>query len=339
MCLRGSNKCDKLLQSLQALTNFETTTIANRLKLIIGLRFILYTSYSVFLIMLSGDVEIHPGPRCKEKDSVKCVTINTRSLTSLVKFNNSNKTETNLERFPNFVYSEDFDIVCINETLLSANVYNAEILHSGYTIIRNDSKTRGGGVLLGVKTSTFKSVREIEYKQELEVALAEITTTSNIKMLVCSCYRPPDAEKSWMNEYESFLQDVCTRHSKIVIAGDFNLPRTCRQSNENGFGGNEHASVKILNDFFLEQIITSPTRGENILDLVITSIPDRMKVSEVVKPSDTEISTDHSAIVFNLSLSCNSIPKIKRTVFDYRRADFDGLRSHIHSLNLAGRSR
>ena len=138
--------------------------LANRLKLIIGLRFILYTSYSVFLIMLSGGVEINPGPRCKENDSVKCVTINVRSLTSLVKFNNSNKTESNLERFQNFVSSEDFDIVCVNETWLPANVYDAEILHSGYTIVRNDRITRGGGVLLGVKTSTFKSVREIEYK-------------------------------------------------------------------------------------------------------------------------------------------------------------------------------
>ena len=232
--------------------------------------------------------------------------------------------------------SEDFDIVCVNETWLSANVYDAEILHSGYTIVRNDRITRGGGVLLGVKTSTFKFVREIEYKHELEVTVAEITITSNIKMLVCLCYRPPDAEKSWMNKFESFLRDVCTRHSKIVIAGDFNLPRACRQSNVNGFGGNEHAFVKILNDFFLEQMNTCPTREENILDLVITSIPDRIKASEVVKPSDTEISTDHSAIVFNLSLSCNSISKIKRTVFDYHRADFDGLRSHIHSLNLTG---
>ena len=131
--------------------------LANRLKLIIGLRFILYTSYSVFLIMLSGDVEINPGPRCKEKDSVKCVTINARSLTRLVKFNNSSKSESNL------VYSEDFGIVCVNETWLSANVYNAEILHLGYTIVRNDRITRGGGALLGVKTSTFKSVLHLPW--------------------------------------------------------------------------------------------------------------------------------------------------------------------------------
>ena len=111
--------------------------------------------------MLSGDVEINPGPRCKERDSVKCFTINARSFTSLVKFNNSDKSESNLERFQIFLYSENFDIVCVNETWLSANVYNAEILHSGYTIVRNDRITRAGGVLLGVKTSTFKSVREI----------------------------------------------------------------------------------------------------------------------------------------------------------------------------------
>ena len=295
----------------------------------------LFASYSVFLIMLSGDVEINPGPRRKEDGSVKCVTMNARSLTSLVKFTNGNKTESNLERFQNFVYSEDFDVVCVNETCLSSNVYNAEILHPGYTIVRNDRKTRGGGVLLGLKTSTFKSVREIEHNHDLEIAVAEVTTSSNMKMLVCSCYRPPDAEKSWMDKFESFLQDVCTRHSKIVVAGDFNLRRACWNSRENGTGGNEHAFVKVLNDFFLEQMNTCPTRGESILDLVITSIPDRIKISEVLKPSHTEISTDHSAVIFDLSLSCNPIPKIKRTVFDYRRADFDGLRSYLDSLDLS----
>ncbi len=233
--------------------------------------------------MLSGDVEINPGPRCKEDGSVKCVTMNACSLTSLVKFTNGNKAESNLEHFQNFVYSEDFDVVCVNETWLSSNVYNAEIVHPGYTIVRNNRKTRGGGVLLGLKTSTFKSVCEIEHNHDLEIAVAEVITSSNMKMLVCSCYRPPDAEKSWMDKFESFLQDVCTRYLKNVIAGDFNLPRVCWNSRENGTGGNEHAFVKLLNNFFLEQINTCPTRGESILDLVITSIPDRVKIIEVLK--------------------------------------------------------
>ena len=188
--------------------------------------------------------------------------------------------------------------------------------------------------MLGLKNSTFTSVREIECKHDLEFAAAEITTTSNVKMLVCSCYRPPDAGKSCMDKFEIFLQDVCTRYSKIVIAGDFNLPRACWNPRRNGTGGNEHAFVKILNDFFLEQMNTCPARGENILGLVITSIPDRMKISEVVKPSNREISTDHNAIAFDLSLSCNPIPKIRRNVFGYRQSDFGGLRIYLHSLDL-----
>ncbi len=75
---------------------------------------------------------------------------------------------------------------------------------------------------------------------------------------------------------------------------------------ENGTGRNEHAFVKVLNDFFLEQMNTCPTRGENIFDLVITSIPDRIKISEVLKPSHTEISTDHSTVI-SIFL-CRAIP-------------------------------
>ena len=31
---------------------------------------------------------------------------------------------------------------------------------------------------------------------------------------------------------------------------------------------------------------------------------------------------------------CNTLPKVKRSVFDYRRANFDGLRAYLRSINL-----
>ena len=111
-------------------------------------------------------------------------------------------------------------------------------------------------------------------------------------------------------------------------------PRACWYWQVDTSVGNEHAFVSLLNDFFLEQVNKTPTRGNSVLDLVITSVLERVKVSEVLKPMSTEISTDHSAIIFDLSLLHIPNPKIKRTVFDYRRADFDGLRSHIQSLDL-----
>jgi hypothetical protein len=56
------------------------------------------------------------------------------------------------------------------------------------------------GVLLGIKTAVFKSVREIEHNHDLEIAMAEITTAKDMKLLICSCYRPPDADKTWIDK-------------------------------------------------------------------------------------------------------------------------------------------
>ena len=97
---------------------------------------------------------------------------------------------------------------------------------------------------------------------------------------------------------------------------------------------NETKFIEILNDFYLEQINNSHTRENNVLDLLITSIPDKIMISEVLKPADTEISTDHNLIMFDLIMACNSLPKTIRSIFNYPRADFNGLRAYLRSVNL-----
>ncbi len=232
----------------------------------------------------------------------------------------------NLECFQNLIYTEDTDIVFVNETRLSKNINSSEILHSGYTIFRNDRKGRGGGVLLGIKSCLFKSIRQIKHKYDLEIVLAEITTLSDTKVLFCSCYRPPDSENIWMTQFENFLEDVCSRHSKVVLAGDFNLPRACwKNTHGNSLSGCEKEFITILNDFFLEQINTFPTRENNILDLVLTNVPQKINITEILKPTDAGIFTDHSVVMFDLTTSFKPLPRVIRYIFDYSRADFDGL--------------
>ena len=70
--------------------------------------------------------------------------------------------------------------------------------------------------MLGTRTGIFKSVREIEHSYDLEVILVQLAMVSNGELLICSCYRPPNAGKIWMETFESFLNDVCSRHSKIA---------------------------------------------------------------------------------------------------------------------------
>ena len=79
-----------------------------------------------------------------------------RSLTSTVK-STTGEISSNLQRFQNFVCTEDIDTVFANETWLSNSVNNVEILHSEYGIFRNDREGRGGGIMLGIRTGIFKS--------------------------------------------------------------------------------------------------------------------------------------------------------------------------------------
>ena len=188
--------------------------------------------------------------------------------------------------------------------------------------------------MLGIRTGLFKTIRKIEHNYDLEFILVQLTTMSNCEILICSCYRPPNAEKNWMESFEKYLNDVCTRHSKIVLAGDFNLPRACWNSHENSKRANERTFIRILDDYFLEQINNFPTRGDNILDLVITSIPNKVNVCEMLRPSESEMSTDHNAIIFDLKTECIPLSRATRTVFDYGRADFDGLCERLQTLNL-----
>ena len=84
-----------------------------------------------------------------------------------------------------------------------------------------------------------KSAREI--KHNLEIVLVELTTMSDTNIAVGSCYRPPNADKIWIKNFDNLLNDVCTRHSKIVLAGDLNFPRACWNFDENSAGVNEKA--------------------------------------------------------------------------------------------------
>ena len=74
-------------------------------------------------------------------------------------------------------------------------------------------------------------------------------------------YRPPNADRIWMENFSNFINDVCSRRSKIIRAGDFNLRRARWNACENLSGVNENTFVRMLDDHFLEQITGSPKSG------------------------------------------------------------------------------
>jgi hypothetical protein len=238
------------------------------------------------------------------------------------------------------VYNENSDVICVTETWLTDEVSNKEILHSGFTIYRKDRTNRcGGGVLIAIKTETFKSVKEyqpgIEELQQLEIVSTEVETANNQKLLYCCCYRPPDADLSWTDAFNTFLNHACEQYQNIVISGDFNFPKIQWDEMDKTNSVNELLFVEMLNDHFLCQINNTPTRGNNVLDLVITSVPNHVRLTEILSPEQSSVYTDHSAISFDFTAFIKAPQKSVRTVYDYAKGDLDGLRAALQATDLS----
>ena len=71
-------------------------------------------------ILVAGDIATNPGPVPVPKQlPIKCAPINVGSLKSVHKDVATNSIISNLQRFQNFVYGENLDVVCVNETWLN----------------------------------------------------------------------------------------------------------------------------------------------------------------------------------------------------------------------------
>ena len=90
-------------------------------------------------------------------------------------------------------------------------------------ISRRDRKNKRGGGVLAVK-DTIKSDQFKFTSTSLEIVGTVINSLSN-KVLVCVCYRPPNAGPEFLQEFIRFLK--CANESQyknIIIIGDFNYP-------------------------------------------------------------------------------------------------------------------
>ena len=75
-------------------------------------------------------------------------------------------------------------------------------------------------------------------------------------------------------------------------------------------------------------------RGDNILDLVITSVPDQIKIHSILSPQECGIITDHNCIVFNITATVKVPTNLDRYVYNYKKGSFEGLRSTLEFIDF-----
>ena len=112
--------------------------------------------------MLSGDVEINPGPlsNCKEYFSICLWNLNSISVHGYSK----------LFLLKAYIILHKFDIICLSETYLDSiiPIDDNKLQIPGYTLIRSDhpSNTKHGGVFIYYKSSLPLRIINIAYSHE-----------------------------------------------------------------------------------------------------------------------------------------------------------------------------
>jgi hypothetical protein len=182
------------------------------------------------------------------------------------------------------------DLILLTETWCHNGISNAFLTIPGYEILhdlrrdREDTKEgRGGGLLVYAKQGlkVLSGDNSKDFVQYCKFYVYDLTC-----YLV---YRPPNGTVDNMTKLAELIR---TAEKNTLFIGDFNLPGVDWTTGQ-GRGG-EKLIVEAAQDKFCVQLVDFSTHIKgNILDLVLTNIPERvMEVREEGRLGNS----DHSSI-------------------------------------------
>jgi len=88
--------------------------------------------------------------------------------------------------------------------------------------------------------------------------------------------------------------------------------------------------MDLLSDLLLDRSLTTqPTRGENILDLLLTNSPNMISQVDVISGIP---GSDHDAIQFLARFVKSTLVMQNRPVYNFRKADFDRFRDLLSKI-------
>ena len=245
------------------------------------------------------------------------------------------------------------DAVLGTESHLTPHILNGELNIKNYQIHRADRATRKKGGVINYIKDCLTAIPLLAYSTDWCEILVLLIPQKNC--ILCTIYRSPSCEAKNFIPPLDMLRNILQEHQNydIIVAGDFNFPGIdwtdplCRKVSTSTVDERIQA-IKLLSltdDFFLKQLITEPTRGKNILDLVFSNITDDLFDCNISKYKTL---SDHNLIELKLNAGYNNAPnqEIPRpqqenenqeqtgyTQFNFHKADYNAINSDLSAIN------
>ena len=224
------------------------------------------------------------------------------------------------------MFTENYDVIGVTETWLNTENrdFLAEYKLPGYTIFEKSRTNRmGGGILFYVKDHL--SPVQLVKPQIPNIDTLYLLLKDNLgkKIVLGLIYRPPAQHVHTDREIYEQISEICNTEDTVMM-GDFNLPVPKWGEPVNLHTG--HDLYANLQESSLTQLVHSPTRDDNILDLVFTTNEDLV---ENLIVNDEFSNSDHRAITFNLSFTSKKYNISNEKIPDYRKANFQKMRETL----------
>ena len=245
----------------------------------------------------------------------------------------------NVHEFKLFLDSVNPDIFVLTETWLDSSLPSSLFACcQSYHVFRMDRPSRGGGVCVLIKKLPHIRVNQVSVPTpycDMELVAVDLRDSSGAMPLrLIAAYRPPHFSTSQNDLFFSALDHLAESCARVCVLGDFNLP----QFNWDLFLYPDTHLYKMAASFIcnhgLTQLVDDPTRGNNILDLILCS--DVMSIDDtcILPPLG---SSDHVVISYILQMSFdNSSTETSDNTCtrpNFSKADWPGLCNYLSSVN------
>ncbi|CAM4567914.1 unnamed protein product [Leuciscus chuanchicus] len=146
-------------------------------------------------------------------------------------------------------------------------------------------------------------------------------------LLIGAIYRPPSASCDILDYLDKNTFSVMDEYrAQSVMLGDFNVHHhEWLGSNKTDTAGRR--ASQLTNCLGLDQIVMEPTRGDNILDLVLSDTPATTTTLAQMG------SSDHNPVLVQLQIPVLRDKPYKRTVWRYDKAHFWEMRGYLTNIN------
>ena len=248
--------------------------------------------------------------------SIKGLLLNIRSIRN--KFN----------ELHSLINAENFDIIALTETFITSSVdLDGEYQIPNYKLFTKNRPSRGGGVAIYCKSNLNPIEINTSNDINVEHLCVQINANSN-KTNINVIYRRPSQSLEIDTKMYDSLQGTINNIDTIIL-GDFNLPQI-DWANLTYVESESERLISFVDNNFLHQQVTEPTRGGNILDLILTNQEYLVSSTSVREQLG---SCDHNMIEFEINNQINC-PKESIYVPNFGKANYDGLNKELDKLSL-----